>query len=117
MNYMERNLHRRIFVGELARQVNLSYWHFVRVFQAECGVSPAHYHKHLRIRHGKQLRAQTFLSVKEIAAIVGMDESHFLRDFRRIFGVSPSRYRSSEPVSPRAAAQRNPQETAQTANQ
>ena len=118
MAYMERNLHRRLTVGELARQVNLSYWHFVRLFQAECCASQAHHLRDLRIRHGRELVAQTFLSIKEIAARVGIDESHFLREFRRVYGCPPARYRSIVILQQLISdGQKYPQGTAQTANQ
>jgi transcriptional regulator GlxA family with amidase domain len=93
--YMERNLHRRLLMRELAEKVNLSNRQFLRLFRAESGFPPARYHKELRVRRAKGLLEQTFLSVKQVAASSGMDESHFVRDFRRSHGSTPAVHRAT----------------------
>jgi transcriptional regulator GlxA family with amidase domain len=93
--YMEDNLHHRLSINQLAGKVNLSYWHFCRLFRRETGICPAHYLKLSRMCLGKKLLEQTFLSVKEIAAQVGMDDSCFVRTFRSVYGLPPGHYRSA----------------------
>ena len=94
MLYMQRNLHRRLSVSRVARAVNLSCWHFSRLFRSEAGSSPGQYLKTVRIHRARELLEMSFLKVKEVGRHVGIrDGSHFVRDFQRVYGVSPSRYR------------------------
>src|SRR6266849_5994232 len=91
---MQHDRCRKLAICELAKRVNLSVWHFTRLFKAETSVSPTHYMRCIKVKEAQGLLSETFLSVKEIAAHVGFgDRSHFSRDFKRLCGQSPSSYR------------------------
>ncbi|MCA1613947.1 MAG: helix-turn-helix domain-containing protein [Acidobacteria bacterium] len=80
---MRRDLRRKLALTDMARAVNLTPFHFSRLFKAETGGPPAKYFKQLRLCEARRMLESTFLSVKEITAAVGFrDESHFVRDFR-----------------------------------
>ncbi len=86
---------RNLQVREVAQRVNLSPWHFTRLFKAETAVSPKRYVRCLKITKAQELLSETFLSVKEIAANVGFgDRSHFSRDFKKMCGKAPSDFRA-----------------------
>lgn len=82
-------------VEELARQVGLSEYHFIRVFREAMGVTPGQYIIGARMSHAKYLLRTTFLPIAEIGSMVGYaSESMFSAAFKRTQGVTPSRYRS-----------------------
>jgi len=93
----QQNMHRKVPVNELAKRVNLSLWHFTRLFKVETSVSPAHYMRERKMKAAKQLLGKSYLSVKQIAAQTGSgDRSHFSRDFKKLNGQSPSRFRANQ---------------------
>jgi AraC family transcriptional regulator len=92
--YMTENLHRKLTLTDLAKQVNLSGSHLRKLFRTEIGRPPMVHLKMLQVERAQVLLKTTFLSVKEVMAHVGVfDKSHFLRDFRRFAGMTPTEYR------------------------
>jgi AraC-like DNA-binding protein len=98
-------LRRNPRVRELAQQVHLSRWHFIRLFKAETSFSPKQYARKLRMQQAEELLNQSFLSVKEIAASLGFeDRSQFSRDFKKLRGCAPSKFRAGQRAGLRDAA-------------
>ena len=90
--YIETNYAQPIRLATLARQVNLSVFHLIRLFRRATGLPPCGYLEQVRV-----LRAQTMLlagaSLSEVAYATGFsDQSHFTRRFKRVFGVTPGQY-------------------------
>jgi AraC family transcriptional regulator len=93
---MQNNKAQNLQIRDLARQVNLSPWHFVHLFKAATSISPKRYVQRLKMNKAEALLKGSFLSVKEITGLVGFnDRSHFSRDFKRMFGQSPSEFRAN----------------------
>jgi len=91
---MRRDLRAKLTLGDMARAVNLTTFHFCHLFKAQTGSSPARYLKALRLERARELLETTFLSIKEIRALVGLnDESHFARDFRAVYRLTPQQHR------------------------
>jgi AraC-like DNA-binding protein len=94
MDLLESRIGTAVSLEELAREVNLSPFHFARAFRDSTGLPPHRYLIQLRMRRACELLAQTSLSVGEVAAAVGYaDTAHFSRLFRRTVGASPGAYR------------------------
>jgi transcriptional regulator GlxA family with amidase domain len=101
---------RNVSVRELARRVNLSVWHFARLFKAETSISPKQYMRDYKVKQAAEMLAKSFLSIKEIATNVGLgDRSHFSRTYKKLCGHAPSLVRvrrgndsPSKPASTRA---------------
>ncbi|HXW92315.1 MAG TPA: AraC family transcriptional regulator [Terriglobales bacterium] len=97
---MREELHRNLPVRELASEVHLSPWHFIRLFKAETSVSPKQYVLDLKMRQAEQLLDESFLSVKEIAATLGFeDRSQFSREFKKLRGCAPTEIRARRAAS------------------
>ena len=90
---MQRNLHLKLGLPELAAAIALSPSRFSHLFKAQTGVSPAQYLRSIRLQKAKGLLEATHLSIKEVAGCVGLDSSRLDKGFRELYGVTPSRHR------------------------
>ena len=83
-------------VERLAELVELSPFHFSRVFKESTGTSPLQFVVRERITRAQQLIRETSRSLIEIALDVGYaSPSHFAQVFRRVVGVTPTEFRSA----------------------
>jgi transcriptional regulator GlxA family with amidase domain len=91
---MERQLHRRLTMSELAGAAGVSAGYLTRLFREATGTTPGAFLHNLRMARARLLLERTTLSVAEVMAQVGSaDWSHFARDFRRAHGLSPGMMR------------------------
>jgi AraC family transcriptional regulator len=89
--YVEDNLDRPIGLAELAAVVNVSRFHFTRLFKRSTGSTASSFVEKCRIRRARTLIAETDLSLAQIAAETGFaDQSHFTRRFHRHVGCTPA---------------------------
>ncbi|CAI8860324.1 AraC family transcriptional regulator [Pseudomonas sp. IT-347P] len=80
---------------ELAAAVNLSPFHFARVFRRATGMPPHTWLMQQRIAQARTLLQHGCLPV-EVAAQLGFaDQSHLSRQFKQAYGVGPAAYRSA----------------------
>lgn len=80
---------------ELAAAVNLSPFHFARVFQRATGMPPHTWLMQQRIAHARALLQQGCLPVQVAAQLGFADQSHLSRQFRKVYGVGPGAYRAA----------------------
>jgi AraC family transcriptional regulator len=93
-DFVWEHLEERIRLSDLAAQVGLSPYHFLRAFKAATGQTPHAYVLGSRIAEAKRLLTQTDDSLAEIAAAVGFSsQSHLATQFRRATGVTPGTFR------------------------
>ncbi len=96
-DYIRNHLADPISVEDLARQCNLSKYHFIRIFHRHTGFSPYRYVQITRIDKAKERLIFTDLPISEIAASVGFSSSaNFSKVFREITGTSPAAYRREQ---------------------
>jgi AraC family transcriptional regulator len=90
-DYIVEHLNEQIEAGALAKIVDLSTFHFTRVFARSVGLTPHRYVVHLRLQRAFELMRDGRHSLADIAAATGFaDQSHLSRWFKRVNGVSPS---------------------------
>ena len=78
----------------LAREADMSEFHFSRTFKRTTGFTPSQYFIQLRMERARRLLRETKRSIIEIGLNVGYTSpSHFTRIFRREVGISPTEYR------------------------
>ena len=95
-DYVSEHLAEDISVEALAAVVDLSPFHFSRVFKQATGVSPLQFVTRQRMAHAQQLIRETSRSFIEIALEVGhTNPSHFAQVFRRVVGVTPTEFRNA----------------------
>lgn len=93
-DYLHERLAEEISVRALAGMVDLSPFHFCRVFKQTTGMSPLRFVTRERIARAQQLIRETTHSLTEIGIEVGYaNPSHFAQVFRRTLGVMPTEFR------------------------
>lgn len=91
--YIEDNIDRSIGLAELAGVVNVSRFHFIRLFKRSTGMTPIDFVEQCRIERARSLITDTKIPLAEIALMTGFaDQSHFTRRFRDRVGCTPAAY-------------------------
>lgn len=86
----------------LAAAVNLSPFHFARVFQRATGMPPHTWLMQQRIARARGLLREGCLPL-EVASQLGFaDQSHLGRQFKKVYGVGPGAYRAASSLAPGA---------------
>ncbi len=94
--YIKEHLGQHITVDELAEQVNLSKFYFIRLFKRYMGVSPYQYVQIMRINRAKDLLLTSQLRISEISDIVGFSSpTRFVKFFSELTGVHPTKFRKT----------------------
>ncbi len=94
-DYIQSNIREDISLDALGRELDMSKFHFLRVFREQVGTTPYQYILSCRVEQARKalLGPQT---VSDIAYEYGFaDLSHFNRRFKAVFGVTPTRYRKN----------------------
>lgn len=90
-DYIEDNIDRMIGLSELAGLVNVSRFHFARLFKQSTGMTAIGFVERCRIRRAQALILESEMSLAEIALATGYaDQSHFTRRFRNLTGSTPA---------------------------
>nr|WP_042197676.1 AraC family transcriptional regulator [Kibdelosporangium sp. MJ126-NF4]CEL23107.1 Transcriptional regulator, AraC family [Kibdelosporangium sp. MJ126-NF4]CTQ90244.1 Transcriptional regulator, AraC family [Kibdelosporangium sp. MJ126-NF4] len=93
---MRERLADQVTLADIAAEVGLSVFHFIRVFKATTGQTPHRYFTGLRIEEARRLLDDSDLSLDRIAARCGFGSAGSLSTtFLRHIGVRPSAYRNS----------------------
>lgn len=92
--WIDAQAHEAVDLEAAAREVNLSPFHFLRLFTRVLGVTPHQYLVRARLRRAARLLAGGDSPVTDVAYDVGFgDLSNFVRTFNRAAGISPRRFR------------------------
>lgn len=84
-------------VGDMARSVALSEFHFFRVFKQVYGISPHQYHIRRKLETARKLLLEGSLPITDIAHLSGFCDIHaFSRSFKKAFSLPPSHFRKSQ---------------------
>lgn len=94
--YIQEHLERDLSLDEIAAEVNLSSYHFARLFKQSTGFAPHQYQIRCRVERAKELLQKREMAIADIATRLGFyDQSHLNRHFKRIVGVSPKAMQQS----------------------
>ena len=95
--FIRENLENDLSLAELAAVVELSPFHFIRVFRHRAGMTPQQYLMRQRVERAKQLLATSDLPLVEIGFRAGFkNQSHFTTLFRKLTAVTPKIWRERE---------------------
>ena len=94
MHFIQEQYMNPISLLDVATHVNMSQFHFSRLFKKDCGYSPHEYLILTRLNRAKHLFKTTGLPVKVIAQKVGYQNvSSFTNAFTDRVGISPTLFR------------------------
>ncbi len=92
--YLIDNCRQDVTLDQISSIVNVSKYHFIRIFKEETGLTP---HKFLIQSRLRNLRKE-LLRGKDLAEVAYKyrfaDQAHMSRCFRDVYGISPGNYRN-----------------------
>ena len=95
VDFINDHLNEAVNLFDLASVVNISSFHFHRIFKAMLGESPGEYIQRLRLEKAAFKLQTTRQTILEIAEQTGYQSPHALsKAFKKRFGVSPSAFRT-----------------------
>jgi len=95
IHFLEKNLHKKLTLQQIANEASYSPTYFTTLFRKETNYSPLSYFTHLKILKACEFLDYTRMKVKEISFQLGYsDPYYFTRDFKKKMGMSPRQYRN-----------------------
>lgn len=95
VQFMDQNYNRMIGQEQLAQELGISKYHFLRTFTKFVGMTPGDYVNRIRIGKSIELLRQKDWSIEQIAISVGYSSgSYFIKVFRKLTGQTPAHFRS-----------------------
>lgn len=92
--FINEHFSQDLSLRDMADKMNVSPYHFTRIFARETGFTPYQYLINTRISAAKFLLKSTDFSVKDIGFSTGFhSESSFCSAFKKWAGVTPTHYR------------------------
>lgn len=97
-DYIENHLHEKITLEEIAKHLNISKYHYHRLFSKYSLETPYQFISRIRMeRSAIILISNMKVTITEVAHSYGFnDSSVYSNAFRRHFGISPSKFRKSK---------------------
>lgn len=96
--YIHARLGQNISLKDLCALVNLSRYHFTRLFKETLGTTPHRYILHSKVEYAKTLMTKRKGSILDAAYQLSFaDHAHFTNTFRKLTGQTPRSFLNLEP--------------------
>ncbi len=91
LHYIYLNLHRRLTLGEIAKDAKVSPAYFSALFKKEMGIGLSQYITQKKLEAAK-VRLEQSIPVNQVAYEFGFcSESHFIDRYKKYYGTTPGR--------------------------
>lgn len=95
-NHIDENYAEELTINTLSRMVNLSSFHFCRLFKEITGKTLSEYINRVRIEKSERLLLEHEYTIGEVASLCGYNDiNYFSRVFKQHRNISPSQFRSA----------------------
>ena len=94
MMIIANNLDRPLSIEQIADQVGMSHYHFMRVFKQSVGMPASRFHTMQRIEKAKELLLKNERIIDVAHALGYSSQAHFSNVFARMVGITPHKFRS-----------------------
>lgn len=99
VTYIHQNYQQKIYIKDLAHEVNMNSQYFCRFFKSMTGKTPVDFINTHRIEEATLLLSSTDLNITDISLKVGIDNfSYFNKLFRHYKNCTPSEYRKNNSI-------------------
>jgi AraC-like DNA-binding protein len=93
--FIHDHLAENLSLEAVANAVNVSLFHFCKLFKKATGLTFTDFVNHARVEKARRMLMRPSCRITEVAYDVGFQSlSHFNRSFRRITSESPTEFRS-----------------------
>ena len=97
IKYITVNYGKSLQLGQIAKSVGLSKYHFLRKFREEVGMTPGMFLRRYRVYMAMEKLANSRAGIGAIAKAVGyQDPAAFSRAFLKVMGTPPFIYRQKQ---------------------
>ncbi|WP_068777081.1 response regulator [Paenibacillus sp. FJAT-26967] len=94
IDYIRRNLDKKITLGQIAAEVNMSENYLSRFFKQETGKTVVEFIHQTRMEQAQELLKDPDCTVKSVALAVGVEDPfYFNRLFKKHAGINPTEYK------------------------
>ena len=91
-DFMAENLARKLRLGDVAAEVGLSRYHFLRQFRRTTGLPPHAYLNQLRLERARALLGAGEPPAQAAAAVGFCDQAHLTHRFKAAYGITPGQF-------------------------
>lgn len=94
--FIQENLDKKLSITDMADNIGMSEYHFMRTFKKEVGISASQFHLQSRLEKSKELLIKG-RTIMDISLDLGFSsQSHFTSLFTKEVGQSPKKFISSQ---------------------
>jgi len=95
IDFIREHRHDQPDLGTVAEAVNMSPYHFQRIFREWAGVTPKHFLQYLNVEYAKRILRETHASLFDAAYETGLSGTGRLHDlFITVEGMTPGEYKN-----------------------
>ena len=95
IEYIDENFREQPSLNEVAAHVNLSPYHFQRMFTRWSGVSPKQFVQYMSVEYAKRILRESKTTLSDAVCAVGLSGMRRLHDlFVKIEGMTPGEYKN-----------------------
>ena len=99
LNYIQKNYTKKIYLEDIAGELNMNPQYFCRFFKTNIGKTPVDYINQYRIEEAAKLINLEDRKISDVCFEVGFENfSYFIKKFKEYKGCTPNKYKGAAPL-------------------